>query len=629
MTQNSSFVLKIPKQDGTVNIPADGEAAFLNKLKARTTILPWDDITRFSAKKTILPDELWAPGISLTSMTELVDDTIDDLKSRVSSETFVMILSCGTIHKESEKDYQLLYYTGAFDDFHGWDGVSYKPIPVATIRHTFKELLKHCLKTVIDTADNMCGKLERNKKSAAKDDCIASWSKLSAMAFALYKAIGTRAEIVSCIKKISDNPKHLLPSSAFNAMSSRYMFCANNCVVYVGCEPPFACPGHPSDLMVGGEQTDYLPSASPVNAVEVLLNGLTEYSREVRDYMECQLAECLLTVDLTKKTAVFISRGNTGKTRLLDLLRDMSGPVGRILAGNREFFLGCRKSHISDLKLMRHKTGLLCEEMGSERSPINSDIYKLMSGGFSKSIEIKNYQDTITTTPKVIITCNDPKFTQFGDAEERRTVFFNSKYVFVLNPDPNNPHQKQADHTLGDQLREPAALEYMLSILANAASRAVCHANCRKMPKEVQKSSDVISKTLRRNQKLPDIKVNCDWEGYMQEVDEENLPLEDCAKLSFEELRQQCLESWRDRAFDAINAKIEDWLIKGSRSDRAHLSKYLKKDSKRRLPKKSGKVKYKFPKRKRRWGLDVNDEEAPGMELVLIENKKIKREITS
>ena len=173
--------------------------------------------------------------------------------------------------------------------------------------------------------------------------------------------------------------------------------------------------------------------------MDELLDGLSEYDAAVRSFLECQIAECLLNIDLTKKTVVLMSNGNTGKTKLLDLLRDMSGPLGRILPGNREFFLGARKNNVNDVKIMRHKTRLLCEELGSKKSPINADVYKLISGGFSMSAESNKFNDAIKVIPKVIITCNSPQFTQFGDAEKRRTIFFNSRYAFVQNPDPDSP----------------------------------------------------------------------------------------------------------------------------------------------------------------------------------------------
>jgi hypothetical protein len=84
--------------------------------------------------------------------------------------------------------------------------------------------------------------------------------------------------------------------------------------------------------------------------------------------------------------------------------------------------------------------------------------------------------------PKLIITCNNAKFTQYEHAKERRIVFFNWKYVFFSNPDPSNPHQMPLDHTLGVQLKRTGASEYMLSLLAKAAARAVCDSNVRTMP---------------------------------------------------------------------------------------------------------------------------------------------------
>ena len=109
-----------------------------------------------------------------------------------------------------------------------------------------------------------------------------------------------------------------------------------------------------------------------------------------------------------------------------------------------------------------------------------------------------------------------------------------------------------------------------------------------------------------------------------KEVNDENIPIEECPKVSFQQLRRQCLESWRDRTFDMISTKIEEQLAKGSRCDRVSLSKHLKKDSLRRLPKKAGQRLYRFPDRKRKWNFDVADEKAPEMEAILIKSKMQK-----
>jgi len=473
----------------------------------------------------------------------------------------------------------------------------------------------------------MLEKLEEDRKTPAREECIAAFNGLLTVALGLHKKLGKCAELSSCIKKLAADPSLQMNSEHFNAHSARYMFAAQNCVVYVGCDPPLAIPGHPSDLIIGGEKTKFIPDATMDASVDDLLDGLSEYDDKVRAYLECQLSECLLTVDLTKKTTILISNGNSGKTRLLNLLRDMSGPLGRILSETREFFLGCRKRHISDLKLMRHKTGLLCEELGSEKQPINSDIYKLVSGGFSKPVENKSYFDSINASPKIVITCNNPKFTQFGDAEQRRTVFFNCKYVFVRDPDPDIPHEKQIDDTLGTKLQTPKALEYMLCILAKAAARAVCKPVCRVMPVEVRRSSDIVANRLVRDRKLPEIKIKCDWQSYMKEVNEENKPISDCPKLSFEDIRRQALECWQDNLFDMVKMKVDEWLAHRSRSDRSSLSKYLAKDSERRERKRGGKLTFRFPERKRRWILDHEDEQAPKMELVVAGGKKARRQV--
>jgi len=76
-------------------------------------------------------------------MTGYVESTIDELKPWVTSETYVNILSTRTLHIEGNETYQLLYYTGAFDDYHAFNGVSYEPITEAAIRHRIKELLMY------------------------------------------------------------------------------------------------------------------------------------------------------------------------------------------------------------------------------------------------------------------------------------------------------------------------------------------------------------------------------------------------------------------------------------------------------------------------------------------------------
>ena len=174
--------------------------------------------------------------------------------------------------------------------------------------------------------------------------------------------------------KITENPELQVMSSDFNPDQSRFFIPTKNCLAYVGCTPPLECFGHPKDLVVGKEATTWNPQADSVKAVDDLLNGLSENNQDIRTYLEYQLAECLITVDLTKKVILLTSNGNTGKTKLLGLLQNMSGPQGRILPGNRELFLGRRKARIKDVKPIRHKGGLLCEELGSEKSPINSDV---------------------------------------------------------------------------------------------------------------------------------------------------------------------------------------------------------------------------------------------------------------
>ena len=183
---------------------------------------------------------------------------------------------------------------------------------------------------------------------------------------------------------------------------------------------------------------------------------------------------------------------------------------------------------------------------------------KTDKGGITKPVDQKQFNDMIVCHPKLVITCNNPHFSIFGEAEEKRTIFFHSNFCYVENPDVNNQFEKRIDTDLSKKLSETKSMEYMLNILINACSKVVCEPENRTVPLVRQKISKRMTLKLRTKSNQPSKEIRCDWKTFLAWAEEEETPAKDCPLTKFQTLRENCKAVQRDAMIEEFDKKAKD-----------------------------------------------------------------------
>lgn len=190
------------------------------------------------------------------------------------------------------------------------------------------------------------------------------------------------------------------------------------------------------------------------------LEDIVRTEKEVNTLRE--IAGYLLLPDYPiPKSSILLGKGNNGKSRYLDLLRNLIGEENITEKGLQDLE-GRFGTH-----QLQGKLGCIDDDLSSRK--INEDTsgtMKKLTGGSKVDAEVKyGGSYSFYNYAKLVFACNElPRTDDDSDGFYRRWILVEFPYKFVENPDPENDLEKQGKpkKKLIDEITQESELEGFL-----------------------------------------------------------------------------------------------------------------------------------------------------------------------
>lgn len=202
----------------------------------------------------------------------------------------------------------------------------------------------------------------------------------------------------------------------------------------------------------------YNPDAECPN-IHDFLSDIVESEKEVKTLREI-IGYCLLPDYPIAKAFMLVGKGNNGKSRYLDLLREIVGEENAEEKGLQELEDSRFGTH-----WLSNKLACIDDDLSSNKLRETSTMKKL-TGGSKIGAEVKyGGQYSFKNYSKLVFACNElPQTTDDSDGFYRRWILVEFPYKFKEKPDPGNELEKKGmpKKELNQKIMQQQELEGLL-----------------------------------------------------------------------------------------------------------------------------------------------------------------------